>query len=42
MLVEALFRRVFKAGVVELIDPSGRRTRHVALPSAQRPDKVGA
>ena len=28
MLVEALFRRVFKSGEVELIDPSGRRTRY--------------
>ena len=28
MLVEALFRRVFKSGEVELIDPTGRRTRY--------------
>ena len=28
MLVEALFRRVFKSGEIELIDPTGRRTRY--------------
>ena len=32
MLVEALFRRVFKSGEVELIDPSGRRTRYGSPP----------
>ena len=36
MLVEALFRRVFKFGEVELIDPSGRRTRYGSPPGPPR------